>query len=539
MKNFYFLLFFIFTTHLSAQNFGGAILFHTSEVDQKYDEILIEAIKNAYDKSESIHTEYYTWDGNSGSAPESYNAFNDDSKGSVPIKTALYLQTNFELKEDLKLHYEKDTSGLVKAVYAYYPMQISPYYKIVDVSTSEVVLSHKYDPTKFSGNIKYRIRNFSKYFGEKPDRLKKTAFTKAMNAFKKAELDDVEKLYTKTIIKYGKIIASFSNKLKALQDKKLYKAIEFKMNKRGKLSEFYIDAKKSDYFSKNDVLTMYQKTTVSGYEVYDQVAALSMVSVKDIEGEYIKVKPVLLGRKKMSNAVKSGNDIVFARNATLVKEANRQDDQVKRVQIKSDCFICNQYLETLIVGLSTTKLVERNFEGPRKYFTDQYTNEKFIDYDMASLQGKQEGIDYIFEVTSDGMQATEVATGRIASVNQEKAKGIMKLVGNKGPQTLNLCMDIFDENLDILNVTDEKRGKVKKFMAYNSFGFDNVYSYNMYVIEEETVGGRILEREEHIGKCRLKDLKSSNVAEMKVSKGEKDLANAIAANKKIKFKVKY
>ena len=46
------------------------------------------------------------------------------------------------------------------------------------------------------------------------------------------------------------------------------------------------------------------------------------------------------------------------------------------------------------------------------------------------------------------MKATEIATGKIVSIEQDKGKGLgKKLFGNSYTQILNMVMDILDEDI--------------------------------------------------------------------------------------------
>lgn len=541
MKQTFTLLITLLICNANAQDFGTAVLFDSGEAYGKYQTILLDNLKNNFDKQHPIYTEFYTWDGKADSTPETYLPFKVEGGEEKPITKALYLKTNFEIKETLKTNYTLDTLGKVVKMFVYYPMTIYPSYKVVDLPTSEVVKAFRYKTDDWKVDEQYEVKDFKKYFGSSPDKSEKNnskTFALQMKAFKKEELKNVDAFYEKKVREFGKNLSNIANVLKSMNDKRLFKLVDFTFNEKDKLEEFYIDAKASEHVNVGDVFNVYEKTTFGDFRHFDQVSLVSIVTVKEVNDTKAKVKPFSLAKKKIGEALASENEIVFARNEELIKAANREDEPMKRVQIKSDCFMCGSYLETMLLGIATTKLLERNFDGPRKFFTDQYTNEKFIDFNMSAVQDKQEGVDYLFENTPAGLKATDVQTGRIASLNQEQGKGLMKLFGSTGPKTVNLCMDIMDKNLEVLEILKEKKGKIEKFLGYNAFGFDNISTFLIYVVKEETVGGRTLEREEEIGKCWVGKRITNTIAEIKINNGEKELYEAMQNGDKIRYRVK-
>lgn len=62
-----------------------------------------------------------------------------------------------------------------------------------------------------------------------------------------------------------------------------------------------------------------------------------------------------------------------------------------------------------------------------------------------------------------------------------------------------MCMDIMNKDLEILEIIKEKKGKIKEFLGYSVFGFENILILYIMKIIEEMVGGRMVEREEEIG----------------------------------------
>jgi sorbitol-specific phosphotransferase system component IIA len=276
--------------------------------------------------------------------------------------------------------------------------------------------------------------------------------------------------------------------------------------------------------------------------MYTPVSNFSIVEVTEAGPDRTKAVPSVFAKKKMTEALQSGDEIVFARSTALINKANRRDEPMKRVQVKRACFMCELYLESILLDLATTKLIERSFDQQRSYFTDQYTDEKFIDFKMEAVQDKQEGVEVIFEKTSTGIKATDVQTGRIVGLEEKEPSGVgglLKLQPNRKVQLVNICMDIMDKDLEIIEITKEKKGKIKEFLGYSAFGFENISAFYIMKITEETVGGRTVERAEEIGQVWAKRKKTNTIAEVKVVKGEKELKEALDNGDKIRFKVRY
>ncbi|WP_425421873.1 hypothetical protein [Phaeodactylibacter xiamenensis] len=531
------------TVYAFSQNFGTAVLMDTAPNKGEFNKIFVQAIVEKYNNQSPPHTEFYTWNENPESNPEPIEALNGEGFGTIPIKQALYLDTQFSFEKTLKTNYQVDTLGNVLRMFVYYPHKIGPRLKMIDLPTSEVIAVYAFDTKDWGIQEHYQVTDFKKYFGDNPKLLERNrkVFNEKMKAFKKAELKRIDEFYTKKVQSYGKNI-DLARLVKASGDKRLFKVDEFTLDEKDKWGELYLDAKSTENIAKGDVLSMYQLSKYGDFEMYTPVSGFSIVEVTQAGPDRTKAVPSVFAKKKMTEALQSGDEIVFARSTALINEANRRDEPMKRVQVKGECFMCELYLESILLDVATTKLIERNFDQQRSYFTDQYTAEKFMDFKMEAVQDKQEGVEVIFEKTSTGMKATDVQTGRIVGLEHEEASGVgglLKLPPNRKVQIVNMCMDIMNKDLEILEITKEKKGKIKEFLGYSAFGFENISTLYIMKITEETVGGRTVEREEEIGQVWAKRKKTNTIAEVKVTKGEKELQQALDNGDKIRFKVRY
>jgi len=418
-------------------------------------------------------------------------------------------------------------------------------YWLMDLTNSEMIEFGLYKLEEHKVNFRSKISkkqklkiDLSKYFGKsdpkKLQRKDRKLYAQKIKEIKKDYAATIDKFYTERAQSLGKNMSSIARSLKSQSDSRLWKKHgEIELNDKGKLKEFYIDATASDNLSKGNVIKVYEKKTFGSMDGYQLV---NQVEVKEVMEDKVQVGTIIFGRKKLKKAIESNADLVFARNESLIRKQNKKDKKEKRVQIKGNIPV----LSSLLLKIPSLKLIDRNHETQAQYFTKQYTDEKFIDFDVAEIQFKQEGIDFIFEKTAAGIKATEVETGRIEMLDQEKKKGFLgsAIAAGTGAKLKNLCMEILDENIQIIEITDQKKGKIKKVNLYSSLGMQ-LGTLLIYKLIDEKVGSRTLTREEEIGKAWGKKLHTNNIAEYKIKKGNKELFEALENNERIKFKIKY
>ena len=352
-----------------------------------------------------------------------------------------------------------------------------------------------------------------------------------MNKFLKSEGAELDRFYDEKVQSWGKKLEEISKNLKSLSDTKFWKVIDYGYDDKGKLEEFFIDAKRDDNLEDGDVIDIYKQNVIDDFEYYEY---LSYVTVKEVFEDKVRVKPFSLMKKKIAEALEGDDDVIFTRSKGLIKDLNRGDEPYKRVQVITDCTSCFSELDRKILSSGSTKLIARNIDGPTQYFTNKYTDEKFLDYNMNELQGRQQGVDYIFEATAAGINATDVETGRIVFTASQEKNGLAKMMQIGTASVSNLMMDIMDIDFKIVKVLKEKNGRLEKFVAYNPLGFGR--TYNIVKVIEEEVGGRKINREEIIGKCYIGKAYTNTLAEVKVAKGEKELYLALKAGDKIRYR---
>lgn len=536
MKHLYLVLFVICSTFAYSQDYGTAVMIAEDERQGSYEKAYLEYFENSFFKTNPGNVEMYDWDGKPSSQPIRSTTIGEDIVADKPIKTVIVLDNNFSLDESkLNTAYKKDTSGKITNMYLYHPFSFVPVYKMIDLPTSTVLASTVVDTKEWKLDEKWEVKDFKRYFGSNPENTESNgpAWSLKMKAYKKLKGDDIKEWYNERMKDYGNRMGFLGNKAKSINDSKMWKPMDLNVSDKGKVDNFYIDATQQENLNVGDGLDIYVKTKFNDFEQFDR---LSVVTVKEVGTDKALVKPFSLQKKKISEALMSGNEVVFVRNENLVRSANRGNAEMQNVQVKGECFACNMNLERMLMRIAAVNLVERNFDTQRKFFTDQYKDEKYIDFDMADLQDKQQGINYIFEKTASGVQATDVETGRVATAVKPETKGLKALFATANPQVRNLCMDILGQEIQIIEILKEKKGKIDKFMAYSPLGISQGGALKIVVLVEETVGGRTVVREEEIGKAWVGKTMTETIGEVKVSKGEKDLYEALQNGSKVVFR---
>jgi hypothetical protein len=524
-----------------SQEFGTAILLKTDEVSGKYEEMVMNQFRESYNKKKPNPTEFYLWTGKNSAKPVPYKKFRDSLHQDVPITKMVHLVTRFKANERVEESFKVDTSGKVTAMFLDLQIEANTTYRVINLTNSEIIKDGKFEMSKkvrAGKDLPMQLPiDMKKYFGSKDPKKCKRAnpkeYRKVIAEIKKDKKKTVQSNYTQRAKNLGSAMGNLASILKSQDDSKIWKRVgEPSFNDKGKLQNFHIDATSAENLSKGENLEVYEKRTYGSMDGYERV---NTVSVEEATADKTKVKALFIGRKKLKKAMEANAELVFARNYDLIKKDNAKSDQVKRVQIKGNL----DPLPALLMKVPNLKLITRDYDTQAGYFTKQYTDEKFIDFNMGKVQGKQEGVDYVFEKTSSGAKATEVATGRIEMLDQQKKKGLLGSMFDfgGGARMKNLCMEILDEGIQVIEVTDQKKGKIKKVHVYCPLGMD-LGTLNMYRLIDEQVGGRTVTRKEEIGKAWVKKLRTDNIAEVKIKKGNKELFKALENNEKVLFTIK-
>ncbi len=523
----------------AAQDFGSVVLLSQKDINEAYGKNFTEALHQSMVKAGGTDFQFFTWKGGD-SSPVLYAPFKKDDTPEQPVTAVAYIEGNLQGFDKYSLSSEVDTSGKVTGYYLNLFQSTTPRFKVVHLPTAEVLISKSPSPSKPVNGGKILLKNYTGFSKVRPEVLYKKnrkLYDEILAKAKKAQQTNITKIHDKTISTTVSLLREASTVLLSRSDTRLWSVTDAAQADEKKLKEFWIDAPETAKLKKGQNINVYGKQTYGDKNVYDQLT-IAGVTVKEVTDSKTLVETNIFNRKKIKNAINEGAELVLARNPKLVRSLNTEAGTAKRVQVKSNCFTCAIGLESELAKIPMVILIERQFDPVRNYFVNQYTDEKFIDFDMGKLQGKAEGVDYLFEVDENGLQATNVATSRIERVDQKQKKGWLAsmLFGGLDPaDVINLSLDIMDLEIELLEITSAKKGKAKKVMLYSPMGFGNSWKVSVVREVEEKVGGRTLMRKEEIGALSGRSENTPSVRNYKVKSGGKEIFEANASGEKIKF----
>lgn len=529
------------TVAVSAQDFGFAIVHSPDATQFKYTDAYLAELKKKVDRKGGRDFKYFTWSLKDKGEPIPLTQIQTQDSIDRPITAVAYLNTSFRGFDKYTLDHKVDTSGKVTSVYFQLYHSAQPMYKVVNLATSEVTALVDIDDKDFDYKSTVAIKGFGKYFGKStPARLKSSnpkRYKEVYDKLLKYYGPEIKKAQMKTVDAVARSLADATSKLLGLTDDHLWTLHPDNPAIDGKLKEFYITSGTQDRVHPGEYLSVYAKQKYGAKEVYDQLTLIG-VDIKTVDQDKTLVKTNLFNRKKIKNAIEEGAELVFARNDDLVRLQNVKPSEYKRVQVKSSCFMCAVRLEESLNMVPAIKLIERGFDDVRDYFTAQYTDEKYMDFDMAKVQSASEGVQYIYEKTDAGLQATDVETGRIVRAEARAKKGLlgqMMFGGVTGADIINLSMDILGLKLELLEITKEKKGKAKKVRVYSPMGYAGVWKMRVVRMVEETVGSRTLMREEKIGWLSGRTEKTPSIKDFKVKEGGKEIYDAVQNGEQLTY----
>ena len=189
------------------------------------------------------------------------------------------------------------------------------------------------------------------------------------------------------------------------------------------------------------------------------------------------------------------------------------------------CLLCYSLLESKLLGLENIEIVEREHLKELGFFIEKFKGEQFMDFDMNDLQGKQLGVQVILQVNNRQIQATDVKTGKLLETASSTYDA----------KLAKLFLDAFEKDIELLDVIDEKKGKINELVVYHPFGFTDRQKLIVYEIIEEKVGSELMERQVEIGEGYISDMISDKIAPLKIGKGKKEIYKAMSENRKLKF----
>ena len=522
---------------------GIAVLIDWENFSNPYNKVMLDEIVKRLNTSKRSSFQFYNWKEKEELLEFRYTESNEDPR---PCEKLVFLNPYLSANEKPELIYKKDKEGTITEAYFDARFYYSYQYKIIDLATSVVEDINKITP---SGNKqitkKFPVENLKAVLRADPDKLKKSKpaeYRKKVNELRKKYNKEILKFLNESTKDAKRSVAGIAGILKSSKDDRLYKVVDLDpavLEEKGKIKEFKIDAGTANDVKKGSFFDMVKKSKYGDKTVIEDLA---YVIVKEELTENTSLcKPFIFSGKKVSNALREGAEVYITRNKTLLKSINRTGEKTSTAVLDKKCTFCGFELERQIGNLSNIELIEKDYDKILEHFITLSKKDQFLDFDLATIQGKQKGARYIIGTGEKKIIGTDVETGRRFEETPETSNdGFLKKFykensGISKAMISRLFMELFEVNTELIEVSEQKKDKVKKVIVYNPVGFNTGEKYKVYKLSEEKVKDKVISRKLEIGVAWVHDLKSNQVAELAINKGKEEIFTSIKNKEKIIF----
>jgi len=305
-----------------------------------------------------------------------------------------------------------------------------------------------------------------------------------------------------------------------------------------KIKKVIVGAGLDHKVSKMDVFSLYAINETNGKKHVE--LATTVYPNKVEEHRTICGKSFIQSRKKWTKRLKMFDKLYAIRNESLIRKIIPvpQNELVNISINEKNSSRKKQLLENAILRISKIQLIERALNKELDNLRAAYKDEKFMDYDIKKYQDKQIGVKYLLSYEDSNLNITDVATGKLISVDKKQGRRNWLFSGYTNSQAIKMSLlRISGESIELLKVVDEKKNKVKRIQVFHPFGFDPGDKLDISVLVEESIGDKKFIRKQYIAKGWVRyDKTSPNFGTIKINrKGGKALYKAIHNNEKLDF----
>lgn len=525
MKKLSILLFlFIYAFAVAAQDKTGVGVFvDPKRLTNEYARKIFNGITNHMKVSARNNYVHYDWAENVNAV--TFNPVRNKDNKEQPVKLLVFMAPTVQYEKNPKLQFQQDSAGNTTRAYYNSSFKSEIWVKVIDFTTSEVVQMKIFEE---NGNGATRpatveVRDYKKYFSGDPNKIDRKLMREQTKEVDKVYHPRVKKIHNSAADAIAKSLRSVPGWLNGLQDEKLYTITNMDAASLDKkLVEFEMSGSKNDFLAKYDLFELYEVIQVGEYKTTNK---LGYATVREIGETVTKMKTLPFKRKNMAEAVKSGREIYLVRNPRALEKFNTADDRKYTISIDKKCILCDVRFETSLNSVTNVVIIERAHMNILNTLAERYKNERFMDYNLEEIQGRQKGVEILVSKSDRGMRATEVKTGRVLDTEDKTYGGKMA----------KMFLEIFDEQIKILEVSEQKKNKLIEVIAYHPFGFFLGDRVQVFTVQEEKVGGRTLDRNTQIGKGFVNKVISPKVARIKIQDGKKEIYEAMNSDAKVKF----
>ncbi|MDA9774347.1 hypothetical protein N9B82_05260 [Saprospiraceae bacterium] len=519
MKNFIgiLLLLVISISCLSAQEkINAAVMFDAQKLNDNYLVILKDSMITKLNRSKRMTFDYFTYDESVSEVEMLVGGKLGFSKKMMVIEPSIY----YEKKPTIEISYDKETkksTGSIKKEF-----KVDFYVKTIDIATSKVddISQFAFNFQKLEVTDKYFTFDMAKFQKGAIPKKGSKAYNEMIKRVYKVYLPKMKEFRDRCIYKEQKVVRDAKASILASADDRLFE-ISPVDGKKG-MGSFMIDAGVNDDVFWLDNVRVIKQVQIGEYTAGEY---LGTAVVKKRLIDESKCGFLLLGGKKLKNAVENNEKVYAARDRSLINTLNTVKFKKIRVATDAECLFCNVESEKLISNLDNVTLIERSHGFLLDYFIPKYKSEQFIDYDVENVLGLQEGAEYFIRSNGDIMSLTEIKTGRVTTLEK----------GTYANKVRQFLLESFEQEIEVLQVSKRKKEVAKKLIIYSPYGFNKLDVIETFLITEETVGGKVYNRKEKIGTARVLKKFSDNIVEVSIGKNEKLITKTIDSGGKIGF----
>lgn len=523
-----FLFFFAANTSF-AQELGVAINIKTSTGEnQDFRNKLVESLKERAFPNAVI----YDWEPNGKLTYVPSTAYPEK-----PCSKAVFVEQILKCSSINKpeIVTQKDTSGNVTSAYFKTFYDVSYIIKSIDVVTGEVIAIPETLELAGKLNMISPLKiDVKKYYGKTPP-VSKSKRPKSRTAIIYEDYKEklVKKFNEHKNSKLGGLYSVRKNIRSTIVDdiytvtldpieKKLYRSVS-------------LDIKDKTPLEKHDILDLFTVLDVAGKEAVQHV---TFVEVKSVTGDVAKAgKTFIQGKKKFSKRLAKHKQLYAVKNRNTAFNIIANDRKKVNMALDADAKYKLNY-ERRMLKLPVVSVIERGFAKELASLRSLYKNEKYIDYDLSEAQDRLVGVEYLVTIEKENVNVTDVATGQLVAIDKEEGRRNWFAPGYTLVQALNMSlMKISNSPIELLEVVDQKKDKVKKIRLYNPVGFEVRDKIDISAVVSEVVAGKTFERKKYIGNGWVSSKEENpNFGVMKIGKKfRKAVAKAIAEGQKLEF----
>lgn len=397
----------------------------------------------------------------------------------------------------------------------------------------------------------FKVDNVDKEFGGDPAKLKKSNYRKYEEMLEKLREKYKEKIEEKYKSAFFLQMASSrlaKNILAGSQD--YFKVIPPGGTAEKKVKSIKFQAGVKDNLVKKDNYKVVAKRMIGTYHFYEDLATVYIDEIGETEST---ASTFLFASKDLGAALTNKEELLMVKedNTFMMNQLNIKPGEKKvNLAIKKNCMFCDEELEIKLYECPVITLIERN--APElKYFNNLTKDERFIDFSVEDLQGKQIGYQLLLTQNDKYYQIIETATNKNIASFEKKYQAVettsrmdvfapKKVVLDIGMGDIQRFLSAYNPEIykvEWISTLEEKKEKIEKIAAYHAAGMDRYMEYDFYTLESEEVDGEQISRKNKIGRGKIGKSISPNISELKIKDGEKEIYKAAKNGVKILIEV--